>query len=98
MSLPTAARKRVLIAEDDPVSRRLLELFLLKWEFAVSIAIAGSAARQMLERLDAPRLADAALDRAKERGRKRAERARPEALVVRATDFPDTAEQKITTG
>src|ERR1700683_2208939 len=57
MSLPTAARKRILIAEDDPVSRRLLELFLVKWGFEVSIATTGTEALQMLERQDAPRLA-----------------------------------------
>src|ERR1700678_4434555 len=57
MSLPKAARKRILIAEDDPVSRRLLELFLVKWGFEVSIATTGTEALQMLERLDAPRLA-----------------------------------------
>src|SRR5271154_5370643 len=51
------ARKRILIAEDDPVSRRLLELFLVKWGFEVSIATTGTEALQMLERLDAPRLA-----------------------------------------
>src|SRR5271163_4693783 len=50
-------RKRILIAEDDPVSRRLLELFLVKWGFEVSIATTGTEALQMLERLDAPRLA-----------------------------------------
>jgi two-component system cell cycle response regulator len=57
MTEPTNARKRILIAEDDPVSRRLLELFLVKWSFEVSIATTGTEALQMLERLDAPRLA-----------------------------------------
>src|SRR6202451_3014277 len=56
MSLLTAARKRILIAEDDPVSRRLLELFLVKWGFEVSIATTGTEALQMLERQDAPRM------------------------------------------
>lgn len=54
---PTNARKRILIAEDDPVSRRLLELFLVKWGFEVSIATTGTEALQMLERMGAPRLA-----------------------------------------
>ena len=54
---PINARKRILIAEDDPVSRRLLELFLVKWGFDVSIATTGTEALQMLERMDAPRLA-----------------------------------------
>lgn len=54
---PTNARKRILIAEDDPVSRRLLELFLVKWGFEVAVATTGTEALQMLERMDAPRLA-----------------------------------------
>src|SRR3984957_4926247 len=54
---PTNVRKRILIAEDDPVSRRLLELFLVKWCFDVSVATTGTEALQMLERMDAPRLA-----------------------------------------
>ncbi|HEY4950333.1 MAG TPA: diguanylate cyclase [Candidatus Acidoferrales bacterium] len=54
---PTNVRKRILIAEDDPVSRRLLELFLVKWGFDVSVATTGTEALQMLERMDAPRLA-----------------------------------------
>src|SRR5271155_3962677 len=57
MTEPKNARKRILIAEDDPVSRRLLELFLVKWGFEVSIATTGTEALQLLERLDAPRLA-----------------------------------------
>ena len=57
MNEPRNARKRILIAEDDPVSRRLLELFLVKWGFEVSIATTGTEALQMLERMDAPRLA-----------------------------------------
>ena len=46
-----------MIAEDDPVSRRLLELFLVKWGFEVTIATSGTEALHMLERMDAPRLA-----------------------------------------
>jgi two-component system cell cycle response regulator len=57
MNEPTNARKRILIAEDDPVSRRLLELFLVKWGFEVAVATTGTEALTMLERMDAPRLA-----------------------------------------
>ncbi|MFZ3214626.1 MAG: diguanylate cyclase [Candidatus Acidiferrales bacterium] len=57
MSETSNAKKRILIAEDDPVSRRVLELFLVKWGFQVSIATSGTEALQMLERMDAPRLA-----------------------------------------
>jgi diguanylate cyclase (GGDEF)-like protein len=50
-------KKRILIAEDDPVSRRLLEAFLTKWGFEVVIATTGTEALQLLDRMDAPRLA-----------------------------------------
>jgi two-component system, cell cycle response regulator len=50
-------KKRILIAEDDPVSRRLLEVFLVKWGFEVVLATTGLEALQLLERMDAPRLA-----------------------------------------
>jgi two-component system, cell cycle response regulator len=50
-------KKRILIAEDDPVSRRLLEVFLVKWGFEVVVATNGTDALQLLERMDAPRLA-----------------------------------------
>src|SRR5580692_3389261 len=52
MNEPMNARKRILIAEDDPVSRRLLELFLVKWGFEVSIATTGTEALQMWYRID----------------------------------------------
>jgi two-component system cell cycle response regulator len=51
------SKKRILIAEDDPVSRRLLEVFLVKWGFEVVLATTGLEALQLLERMDAPRLA-----------------------------------------
>src|SRR5579863_4367687 len=50
-------KKRILIAEDDPVSRRLLEVFLVNWGFEVAIATTGTEALQLLDRMDAPRLA-----------------------------------------
>lgn len=50
-------KKRILIAEDDAVSRRLLEVFLVKWGFEVVVATNGTDALQLLERMDAPRLA-----------------------------------------
>lgn len=57
MTEPTDKKKRILIAEDDPVSRRLLEVFLVKWGFEVVVATNGLDALQLLERMDAPRLA-----------------------------------------
>lgn len=51
------SKKRILVAEDDPVSRRLLEVFLAKWGFEVVLATTGLEALQLLERMDAPRLA-----------------------------------------
>jgi len=46
-----------LIAEDDSISRRMLEAFLVKWGYEVMVAPEGDAAWEILQRNDAPRLA-----------------------------------------
>jgi two-component system, cell cycle response regulator len=48
---------RILIAEDDPVSRRVLEAFLLKRGFEVLTVSNGTDALEILEKDNAPRLA-----------------------------------------
>lgn len=48
---------RVLIAEDDPVSRRLLEALLTKWGYEVIVTTNGKQAWEVLQSEDAPRLA-----------------------------------------
>ncbi len=48
---------RILIAEDDPVSRSVLERFLRKWGHEVVITANGAAAWKELQRPDAPSLA-----------------------------------------
>ena len=48
---------RVLIAEDDPVSRRVLEAMLRKWEHDVIVTTDGIQAWEKLQREDAPKLA-----------------------------------------
>jgi DNA-binding response OmpR family regulator len=48
---------KILIAEDDPVSCRILELTLTAWGHDVSIATDGRAAWEMLQRADSPPLA-----------------------------------------
>jgi len=48
---------RILIAEDDIVSRRLLGSALTKWGYDVLSCSDGAEANQMLQRDDAPRLA-----------------------------------------
>lgn len=47
----------ILIAEDDAVSRRLLEATLKKWGYDVVVTEDGDKAWEMLQREDAPRLA-----------------------------------------
>jgi two-component system cell cycle response regulator len=56
MTNEVGAKTRILVAEDDPVSRRVLELFLIKWGFEVVLCGSGIEALRLLERLDAPRL------------------------------------------
>ncbi|MFW6066230.1 MAG: diguanylate cyclase [Planctomycetota bacterium] len=48
---------RVLIAEDDPVSRRVLEAALKKWGYEVLVAGDGDEAWRVFEAGDGPRLA-----------------------------------------
>jgi two-component system cell cycle response regulator len=47
---------KVLIAEDDPVSRRLLEVFLSKWGHEVIVARDGVEAWELLQNPEAPTL------------------------------------------
>jgi diguanylate cyclase (GGDEF)-like protein len=48
---------RILIAEDDPVTRRLLEVKLAKWGYEVVVTGDGNEAWQALQSEDAPQLA-----------------------------------------
>jgi len=50
-------KTRVLIAEDDPVSLRLVEVMLLKWGYEPVLAHDGTEAWQALQADNAPRLA-----------------------------------------
>jgi len=47
---------KILIAEDDPVSRRLLQAALIKWGYEVTITANGKEAWQALQAPDAPSL------------------------------------------
>lgn len=48
---------KILVAEDDAVSRRALEVTLKRWGYEVVPAVDGQAAWQLLQADDAPRLA-----------------------------------------
>jgi diguanylate cyclase (GGDEF)-like protein len=48
---------KVLIAEDDSISRRMLEAFLMKWGYGVILAKEGEEAWGILQDNNAPRLA-----------------------------------------
>jgi two-component system cell cycle response regulator len=50
-------RNKILIADDDPVSRHMLHAFLVNWGYEVVAAIDGVDALQILEKEDAPPLA-----------------------------------------
>jgi two-component system chemotaxis response regulator CheY len=47
---------KILIVEDDPVSRRLLEAFLLKWGYEVTVKDDGEKALDVLGGTEAPNL------------------------------------------
>ena len=57
MTADDTGNRSVLIAEDDPTSRRLLQLTLEKWGFEVAVYCDGHEAWQALQRDDAPHLA-----------------------------------------
>jgi two-component system, cell cycle response regulator len=57
MATDEKPKKRVVIADDDPVSRRMLEAFLTKWDYEVITAADGLEALRILQTADAPRLA-----------------------------------------
>jgi two-component system cell cycle response regulator len=48
---------KILIAEDDAISRRLLDTILRKWGYEVVVAYDGGQAWEELQKEDAPRLA-----------------------------------------
>jgi DNA-binding response OmpR family regulator len=48
---------RILIAEDDMISRRLLETTLMKWGYEVIVTCDGVAAWELLQSADPPALA-----------------------------------------
>ena len=47
----------VLIAEDDPIFRRILESWFKKWDYGVTAVENGVAAWEVLQKEDAPNLA-----------------------------------------
>ncbi len=49
--------RRVLIADDDAISARVLESTLRQWDYEVQVARDGQAAWELLKQEDAPRLA-----------------------------------------
>ncbi|MFY9688624.1 MAG: diguanylate cyclase [Candidatus Acidiferrales bacterium] len=48
---------RILIADDDPVARAMLQAFLRKWEYDVVAVSDGLAAADVLDDIEAPQLA-----------------------------------------
>jgi len=48
---------KILIAEDDPVSRRLLQATLVKWGYEVATCSDGDQAWHALQQEGAPRIA-----------------------------------------
>jgi len=47
---------RILVAEDDPVTRRVLDIFLARWGYEVILANDGAQAREILQHADPPHI------------------------------------------
>jgi len=56
-SLKDVESQRILVAEDDSLSRKILIRFLVQWGFKPEEASDGQQAMMMLRRLDAPSMA-----------------------------------------
>ena len=48
---------KILIADDEPVSRRMLQVLLTKWGYEVVSVADGKAASEQLRAPEAPRIA-----------------------------------------
>ena len=48
---------KILVADDDPINRRLLEMLLVKWNYKVVLARDGNEAWNILRQKDAPKIA-----------------------------------------
>jgi len=53
----TSSINAVLIAEDDPIFRRILESWFKKWDYQVTAVENGTDAWEVLQKEDAPQLA-----------------------------------------
>jgi CheY-like chemotaxis protein len=47
---------KILIAEDDPISRRVLELNLVEWGYEVMVASDGAEAWEIIQQPESPNL------------------------------------------
>ncbi len=56
-SLKEVESQRVLVAEDDSLSRKIIVRFLAQWGFVTEEAADGQAAMMILRKLDAPTMA-----------------------------------------
>lgn len=57
MRVDARTAEKILIAEDDPVSQRMLQSFLTKWGYEIIAVSSGTEALRILEGPDAPPLA-----------------------------------------
>ncbi|HKV49452.1 MAG TPA: diguanylate cyclase [Candidatus Acidoferrales bacterium] len=57
MTVAAQTAEKILVAEDDPVSQRMLQSFLTKWGYEIIAVSSGTEALRVLESPDAPPLA-----------------------------------------
>jgi CheY-like chemotaxis protein len=56
---------RILVDDDDPFNRRLLQAFLVRWSYEVILARDGGEVWDILQRADAPKAGHSGLDEAR---------------------------------